>query len=118
MNSRLQFDLPSMVDHYEDDVTLIEPTNIHDDGLEMLLPRLHRALINDASGGTATHSRYAIWAHTLRDYLVAASEAISDGDTDQAQRHIVRTANCLAAYVDGISAIDGARDRDEDAVDQ
>lgn len=42
-----------------------------DGGLEPLFGRLERAAINQAVGGDATVSRYAIWANTLRDTIIA-----------------------------------------------
>ncbi len=71
-----------------------------DGGTEGLSPRLGRAALNQIAEGDATFSRYAIWANTVRDNILQAIHLLQDVDADEANRHLVRAANSLSAFVE------------------
>ncbi len=69
-----------------------------DGGTDPLWPRFERSALNQISDGTATLSRYAIWANTVRNNLLMALDAMARGDDVPARRHLIRSANSLAAF--------------------
>ena len=77
-----------------------------DGALDPLFPRLFRAAMNQLVDGPAAVSRYAIWANTVRDNLVAALEA---EDEAKRRRLLIRAANSLAAFAEIQSLFDSER---------
>ena len=69
-----------------------------DGGTDPLWPRMQRAALNQLDAGDATLSRYAIWANTVRNNIVAALDAQDDNETEQARFHLIRAANSLSAF--------------------
>jgi hypothetical protein len=79
---------------------------------EMLFPRLHRAAINQLENGSATSSRYGIWAATVRDILVESLQAISTRNPDDARESIRYAINALGAFIDIQAAMDSYQGKD------
>ena len=77
-----------------------------DGGLDPLFPRLLRAAMNQLADGPAAVSRYAIWANTVRDNIVAALDA--DEEVER-RRLLIRAANSLAAFAEIQSLFDSER---------
>ena len=71
-----------------------------DGGSESPWPRFERAVLNQCSDGDATVSRYAIWANTVRDNIIAGLETIQAGDLEASKAYLVRAANSLSAFAD------------------
>ncbi len=78
---------------------------------EMIYPRLQRVAINQLGDGTATLSRYGIWASTIRDILLQALEEIDDRNFNAARERIIYTINSLGAFIDIQAALDSYQDR-------
>lgn len=73
-----------------------------DGGIEepWLFSRLHRAAMNHLSGGTATTSRYGIWAMTCRDHVAEAVRMLEEGEEREARALLVKAANALTAFAE------------------
>lgn len=73
-----------------------------DGGIEepWLFARLHRAAMNHLSGGTATTSRYGIWATTCRDHVAEAITSLERGESDEARALLVKAASALTAFAE------------------
>jgi len=69
-----------------------------DGGCDPLWPRFERAVSNQSCDGTATLSRYAIWANTVRDNIIEGLKLVDSGDAEQARYHLTRAANSLSAF--------------------
>ena len=80
------------------DDRFVEDRAYGDGGTDMLFARLHRAAMNHVEDGSATGSRYGIWAMTCRDHLEAAKAASTLGDRQTAEQILHRVANGLAAF--------------------
>ncbi len=80
-----------------------------DGGTTMLFPRLERAAMNQASDGSATLSRYGIWAQTAHDHVVAAMEHLSAMEVDAAHALLLQVANSLTAFAEVLRILDEER---------
>lgn len=100
MTKRISEDaIRQIIDQYnQPELTLSDA--FPDGGLDPLWPRFQRAVINQAEEGEATVSRYAIWANTVRDNIVAALHCVEAGRDDEARRLLIRAANSLSAFSD------------------
>lgn len=67
--------------------------------------------MNQVGGGSATLSRYGIWATTARDHLAGALDAMDAGRVDEARELIVKVANALTAFAAVQRAIDEDQER-------
>ena len=90
--------LRGVLEHAERATVLLEDRPFGDGGTTMLFPRLQRAASNQVEGGTATISRYGIWAMTGRDHLAAAIEHMDAGRIDEARALLVHVANSFTAF--------------------
>jgi len=81
-----------------------------DGGLDPLFGRLQRAAVNQVEDGTATLSRYGIWANTVRDNLREALLRYDSGETQEATRLIRRSIDALSAFADIQAVCDQMRD--------
>lgn len=63
-----------------------------------LYPRLMRAVGNQTTEGTATFSRYALFANDLVRYIDIANKIIEQGEKEDAVRILERTRNAIAAF--------------------
>lgn len=91
--------LDAIVERYDTD-ELILSTAYADGGTEFLRARLEAGLLNQLESGDATVSRYAIWANTVRDNILAGMDALKLDDAAEAHRHLARAANSLSAFAD------------------
>jgi hypothetical protein len=65
----------------------------------MLIPRLERAAINQINDGSATVSRYVIWAETVRGILLSAEADVAEGNlTGDTLRKLRKCINALSAF--------------------
>lgn len=73
-----------------------------DGGIEepWLFARLNRAAMNHLSGGTATTSRYGIWAMTCRDHVAEALRMLEEGEEREARALLVKAANALTTFAE------------------
>jgi hypothetical protein len=71
-----------------------------DGGCDPLWGRFNRSAINQICGGSATLSRYSIWANTVRDNIIEGLSAAEEGDQEKVQYHLIRAANSLSAFSD------------------
>lgn len=68
-----------LMQRYDNDKALVSPNDRLGGGLDLLIPRLERATLNQAISDEASTGRYGIRANTAQDFLVDALEAI-DGE--------------------------------------
>jgi hypothetical protein len=93
--------IQDLIQLYQDSLTLKVSEAYLDGGLEPLFGRLERAAINQADGGEATVSRYAIWANTLRDTIIACiPELGGDAENREVIKKLVQVAKALSAFSD------------------
>jgi hypothetical protein len=105
-SSRLTPDvLSSIVERYDTDQLVIS-TAYADGGTEPLRGRLEGGLINQMEGGDGMAARYAIWANTVRDNIIAGMNALKAGEPNEGYRHLVRAANSLSAFSDAQAYLD------------
>lgn len=90
---------------YDTDQLLISKAYA-DAGVKALRCRLQGGLINQMEGGDAMASRYAIWANTVRDNIIAGMTALKAGQTDEGYLHLIRAANSLSAFSDAQAYLD------------
>ncbi len=105
-SSRLTPDvLSAIVERYDTD-RLVVSTAYADGGIEPLRGRLEGGLINQMEGGDAMAARYAIWANTVRDNIIAGMNVLKAGEATEGYRHLVRAANSLSAFSDAQAYLD------------
>jgi len=79
--------------------TELKVSNAYSDGgLEPLFGRLARAALNQNENDPSSISRYAIWANTLRDNIIEAMQLSELGDSDSANKLLIKAANSLSAF--------------------
>ena len=78
--------------------TVVKSDAYLDGGTDPLWPRFERSVGNQMENGGATLSRYAIWANTVRDNVLAGMNAMSDGDEKLCRYYLIRAANSLSAF--------------------
>ena len=99
-SSRLTPDvLSAIVERYDTD-RLVVSTAYSDGGTDHLRGRLEGGLINQNEGGDAMAARYAIWANTVRDNIIAGMNALKAGEQNEGYKYLVRAANSLSAFSD------------------
>ncbi len=104
--SRLTPDVISaIVERYETD-RLVLSTPYADGSTEHLKVRLQDGLINQMENGDAMAARYAIWANTVRDNIIAGMNALKAGEPTEGYRHLIRAANSLSAFSDAQAYLD------------
>lgn len=90
-----------VIQSYQNSLSLKVSEAYPDGGLELLFPRLERAAMNQAGGGDADVSRYAIWANTMRDTIVACIRELGgDAENREVIKKLVQVANALSAFSD------------------
>ena len=105
-SSRLTPDvLSGIVERYDID-RLVVSTAYADGSTEHFRGRLEGGLINQMEGGDAMSARYAIWANTVRDNIIAGMNALKAGEPTEGYRHLVRAANSLSAFSDAQAYLD------------
>lgn len=97
--------LSSIVERYDSD-RLVVSTAYADGGTEPLKGRLEGGLINQMENGDAMAARYAIWANTVRDNIIAGMNALKAGESNEGYRHLIRAANSLSAFSDAQAYLD------------
>lgn len=97
--------LSAIVERYDTD-RLVVSTAYADGGTEPLKGRLEGGLINQMENGDAMAARYAIWANTVRDNIIAGMNALKAGESTEGYRHLVRAANSLSAFSDAQAYLD------------
>lgn len=97
--------LNAIVERYDTD-RLVVSTAYADGGTEPLRGRLEGGLINQIEGGDAMAARYAIWANTVRDNIIAGMNALKAGEPSEGYRHLIRAANSLSAFSDAQAYLD------------
>ncbi len=93
------------MDRYEVE-RLVVSTAYADGGIDPLRGRLEGGLINQMENGDAMAARYAIWANTVRDNIIAGMNALKAGESDEGYRHLIRAANSLSAFSDAQAYLD------------
>ncbi len=88
---------------YDRDSDIVTTERHHECGIDPLMPRLMRAALNQMSDGPAMVSRYAIWAETVRDNIIAA---LNVDDQGERRRLLIRSANSLSAFAEVQSLFD------------
>lgn len=97
--------LAALMERYDTD-RLVISTAYADGGTEHLRGRLEGGLINQMERGDAMVARYAIWANTVRDNIIAGMNALKAGESDEGYRHLIRAANSLSAFSDAQAHLD------------
>lgn len=97
--------LSAIVERYDTDRLLVS-TAYADGGTEPLRGRLEGGLINQVESGDAMAARYAIWANTVRDNIIAGMNALKAGESAEGYRHLIRAANSLSAFSDAQAYLD------------
>lgn len=97
--------MSAIVERYDTD-RLVVSTAYADGGTEPLRGRLEGGLINQMENGDAMAARYAIWANTVRDNIIAGMNALKAGEHTEGYRHLVRAANSLSAFSDAQAYLD------------
>ncbi|MDY0057055.1 MAG: hypothetical protein RBS46_12225 [Methyloversatilis sp.] len=97
--------LNAIVERYDTDRLLVS-TAYADGGTEPLRGRLEGGLINQMESGDAMAARYAIWANTVRDNIIAGMNALKAGESAEGYRHLIRAANSLSAFSDAQAYLD------------
>jgi hypothetical protein len=83
---------------YDTDRKFLVSRAFTDGGIDPLSGRLRRAAVDQLHAETATVSRYAIWANTVRDNIRQAAVEIENGNITEAHRLLHRAANSLSAF--------------------
>lgn len=97
--------LSTIVERYDTD-RLVVSTAYADGGTEPLRGRLEGGLINQMEGGEAMAARYAIWANTVRDNIIAGMNALKAGEPAEGYKHLICAANSLSAFSDAQAHLD------------
>jgi len=97
--------MSAIVERYDTD-RLVVSTAYADGGTEPLRGRLEGGLINQMENGDAIAARYAIWANTVRDNIIAGMNALKAGEQTEGYRHLIRAANSLSAFSDAQAYLD------------
>lgn len=74
--------LRAITQRYDTDRLLVS-TAYADGGTNYLRGRLEGGLINQVEAGDAMAARYAIWANTVRDNIIAGMNALKAGEPDE-----------------------------------
>jgi hypothetical protein len=105
-SSRLTPEVLSAIAERYDTDRLVVSTAYADGGTEPLRGRLEGGLINQMEGGDAMAARYAIWANTVRDNIIAGMNALKADEPTEGYRHLNRAANSLSAFSDAQAYLD------------
>ena len=97
--------LSAITQRYDTD-RLVISTAYTDGGVTHLRGRLEGGLLTQMEGGDAMAARYAIWANTVRDHIIAGMEALIAGQAEEGNRYLVRAANSLSAFADAQAYLD------------
>jgi hypothetical protein len=97
--------LSAIVERYDTDRLLVS-TAYADGGTEPLRGRLEGGLMNQMENGDAMAARYAIWANTVRDNIIAGMNTLKAGESNEGYRHLIRAANSLSAFSDAQAYLD------------
>ncbi len=97
--------LNAIVERYDTDRLLVS-TAYADGGTEPLRGRLEGGLINQMESGDAMAARYAIWANTVRDNIIAGMNALKADESAEGYRYLIRAANSLSAFSDAQAYLD------------
>jgi len=97
--------LSEITQRYDTD-RLVLSSAYPDEGTEPLRGRLEGGAINQMEGGDAMAARYAIWANTVRDNIIAGMNALKADEPTEGYRHLIRAANSLSAFSDAQAYLD------------
>jgi len=90
------FDIDQVIEFYSKD-DLIGPDDLVADRV-YLWPRFKRAVVNQNGNGSATVSRYALWADTVKGFIVEARKLIRNGSSREAEKLLIQSINSLSAF--------------------
>jgi hypothetical protein len=97
-------ELESLIRRFDSSELTIS-TAYGDGGVNGVWRRFERAAIGQCGRSKkeveylgATVSRYAIWANTVRDNIIAGLDAVENGHGDEAREMLIRAANSLSAF--------------------
>ena len=99
--------LAKIIRRYDHDELVISKAYA-DGGTDPLWPRFERSAMAQNDNGSATVSRYAIWANTVRDNIIQGMADMEQGDVGGARQYLVRAANSLSAFADVQTHFDNA----------
>ena len=100
-------EVSDLINRFDNDRELTKSHAYGDGGTHMLFGRLERAAVNQAEGGEATLSRYAIWANTVRDHIAEAERLLRENDDRaEAERLLIHAHNSLSAFSEVQSLFD------------
>lgn len=105
-HTRLTSELLSAITQRYDTDRLSVSTAYADGGTDHLRGRLEGGLMSQMEAGDAMAARYAIWANTVRDNIIAGMNALKAGEPDEGYRHLTRAANTLSAFSDAQAYLD------------
>jgi len=91
--------LNKIIRRFDNDQHLLRSEAYPDGGTQVLMGRLGRAALNQATEGEATLSRYAVWANTARDHIAEAL-LLLDEDRAEAERLLRLAHNSLSAFAE------------------
>ncbi len=91
--------LQALIERY-DQPGLIVSEAYADSPLDRVWSSFWGGALNQAEGGAAMASRYAIWANTVRDSIIEGMKAMEAGRADEGRALLVRAVNSLSAFAD------------------
>lgn len=103
--NNVEAEIAKVIQRYDTD-KLIVSTAYDDGGTEMLRGRLEGGVLNQMTNGDAMAARYAIWANTVRDNIIAGINAIKAGAPNEGYAHLIRAANSMSAFSDAQALLD------------
>jgi hypothetical protein len=98
-----EIEINAVVNFHNSDTGIVQTNRYRERGVDPLFPRLSRAALNQISHGPAMVSRYATWAETVRDNIIAA---LDESDLEQRRLLLTRAANSLSAFAEIQSLFD------------
>ena len=105
-HSNLTPELLSAITEKYDSNRLLVSKAYSDGGTDYLRGRLEGGLLNQMESGAAMAARYAIWANTVRDNIIAGMNALKAGAAEEGYDHLTRAANSLSAFADAQAYLD------------
>ncbi|MCE0733634.1 hypothetical protein LWH48_12675 [Halomonas sp. G15] len=104
-----QEEIDNIILRYSEESILFRSSSLVGGGMDPLFPRLERAVMNQLDHGSATLSRYGIWANTVRDNIAMALELLEkEGEKEEVKRLLYRAANSLSAFSEIQAVIDAS----------
>lgn len=97
--------LQALIDRY-DQPQLIMSEAYADSPIDRVWSSFWGGAMNQAEGSDAMAARYAIWANTVRDSIIAGMKAMEAGDADEGRALLIRAANSMSAFADVQACLD------------